>query len=71
MPKKTQRRNGGHHTQGETRGEGETSRKRLGSSIQEGGGKAGRGWEGDPAEKERQTIMERGIWTLGGVWCED
>lgn len=51
--KKKQRINWCQHTQRETRGEGETSQKRLRSLTQEGGGKAGTEWEGDPAEKER------------------
>jgi len=51
--KKKQRINWSQHTQRETRGEGETSQKRLRSLTQEGGGKAGTEWEGDPAEKER------------------
>ena len=39
--KKKQRINWSQHTQRETRGEGETSQKRLRSLTQEGGGKAG------------------------------
>lgn len=77
MPRKTrrsqkrnQRINWSQHTQRETRGEGETSQKRLRSLTQEGGG-AGTEWEGDPAEKERETEMERAFRFRGGVPCED
>lgn len=69
--KKPERINWSQHTQRETRGEGETSQKRLRSLTQEGGGKAGTEWEGDPAEKERETEMERAFRLRGGVPCED
>ena len=69
--KKNQRINWSQHTQRETRGEGETSQKRLRSLTQEGGGKPGTEWEGDPAEKERETEMERAFRLRGGVLCED